>query len=338
VGAVNISTRELGRDPSAIDALREGSQLPFLSANIVEQSSGKPHFTPSVKLKAGDLTIGVVGISDRAQSDWNLPGGGKLVTVDPVEAAAPVVAELDKECDLVILLAAVQARNLESMLKRLPGVDLVLGADGYTTSYQPFHYGDVYACYSGNQGKRLGVLRLKLGKGKVASLEQEQVYLRMNFPEDADIKAIVDAAKKEIEKSVLSEDAKRQKLLEKVNPDYLGYTACRSCHRDAYEAWRKTAHFTAFNPIVNAQKVGDSFCLRCHSTGFGYGGFIEISLTPRMAHVQCEACHGPGGKHAKDPKKVRTSRVAGEKGCVACHDKDNSPNFTFDAYWAKIAH
>jgi hypothetical protein len=339
VGAVNLSSRELAGNPASLDSLSDGTQIPFLSANIVNQATGKPYYTPSLKLKAGNLTIGIVGICDRSPNEWSLNNGsGKLVTSDPVQAAAPVVASLSKECDLVILLAAVQARNLPDMLKGLPGVGLVLGADGYTTSFQPFHYGDVYASFSGNQGKRLGVLELKLRNGKITAIEQKHTLLNPSYPEDPDVKAIVEAANKEIEKLSLSEDAKRRQLLEKVNPDYLGYTACRGCHREAYDAWRKTKHFTAFNPVVNTKKIGDAFCLRCHTTGYGYGGFIDISLTPRMAHVQCEACHGPGGKHAKDPNNVKTSRVAGEKGCLACHDKDNSPNFDFKAYWTKIAH
>ena len=337
VGTVNISPREIARGPAEIDALRAGSSIPFLSANLVEQGSGKSRYTPSLTLKAGKYTIGLVGVCDRSQQQWPIDGGGTLAAADPVAAAAPVVAALDKQCDLVILLAAVQSRNLKDMLPKLPGVDLVLGADGYTTSYQPFSYSGVYACYAGNQGKRLGVLHLKLRKGGITSLEQKMTMLKKNLPEDADIKALVDAAKKEIEKQALSDDGRRQKLLEKVNPDYLGYTACRNCHRGAYDAWRKTKHFTAFNPIINAKKVSEAFCLRCHTTGFGYGGYVDISITPRMAHVQCEACHGPGAKHAKDPENVKTTRLAA-KGCTSCHDKDNSPNFDFDAYWTKITH
>jgi len=337
VAAVNITPREIARGPAEIDALRDGSSIPFLSANLVEQGSGKPHYTPSLTLKAGKYTIGLVGVCDRVQSQWPLDGGGTLVTADPAEAAAQAVAALDKQCDLVILLAGVQSRNIKDMLAKLPGVDLVLGADGYTTSYQPFRYGEVYASYVGNQGKRLGILELKLRKGKITAFEQKMTMLRNSFPEDAGIKVLVDAAKKEIEKELLSGDVERRKLLEQVNPDYLGYTACRSCHREPYNAWRLTKHFTAFNPIINAKRIGESFCLRCHTTGYGYGGFIEISLTPRMAHVQCEACHGPAAKHAADPENVRTSRLAA-KGCTSCHDRDNSPNFDYDAYWAKIAH
>jgi hypothetical protein len=63
------------------------------------------------------------------------------------------------------------------------------------------------------------------------------------------------------------------------------------------------------------------FCAGCHTTGFDHetGTFVETS-------IGCEACHGPGGKHAKDPSRtgliVNPNKLSEGRAlmiCEACH-------------------
>lgn len=60
-------------------------------------------------------------------------------------------------------------------------------------------------------------------------------------------------------------------------------------------------------------------CFQCHSTGplrLGPGFKIE----PSEAGVQCEACHGPGARHAvRNPKRLTAAEV--NDLCGGCHRK-----------------
>lgn len=121
-------------------------------------------------------------------------------------------------------------------------------------------------------------------------------------------------------------------------------------------------------------RTKDPECLACHVTGWHpqevypyVSGFLpkEIAAERNEPHrsellkgQQCENCHGPGSEHVavmekwqKNPRSVSQQdqfaaksrmtvslQTARESLCVRCHDYENSPDFDFDTYWAKINH
>src|SRR5262249_26456696 len=102
----------------------------------------------------------------------------------------------------------------------------------------------------------------------------------------------------------------------------------------------------------------DAECVRCHVSGLMHdSGFVSETLTPKLKHVGCESCHGPGSEHIKNTKnnwnkdirqamnpwkaekgenadahKKRMFRI--EQLCVTCHDLDNDVHWTFEK-WTK---
>jgi hypothetical protein len=120
--------------------------------------------------------------------------------------------------------------------------------------------------------------------------------------------------------------------------EYVGADVCTSCHAAAVEAWRKTAHAHAFGTLERVKKDFDPECIACHVVGWGRaGGFIDTKVTPILANVQCENCHGPRAEHTKTGIKS-THPPADQIICGQCHNAAHSPEFAFDAYWPKIAH
>ena len=338
VGAVNVAQREFDAGMTQVEETASSVKIPFLSCNILAEADNSPIFQPYVILTAGNYKIGVIGVCDRKDGEWTASNGRAVTLADPIESVKPLAAKLAKETDLVILLANLYSRRIETVAPLMPGVDIILGSDGFSTTYGDSKAGKAYYAYTGRQGKRLGVMEVTMGSGGMRRAVQKSVVLDKRLPEDADVRALVDEANAEMEKIRTGVGIGMDELLEKVNPDYLGYTACRSCHAGAYEKWRRTKHFVAFNPLISAQKTTDHACLRCHTTGYGDGGFVDIRVTPRMVHIQCETCHGAGATHVKNPEGSGMPRQAGEAVCIGCHDDLNSPNFDFQSYWAKIQH
>lgn len=147
-------------------------------------------------------------------------------------------------------------------------------------------------------------------------------------------------------------------------PKYIGVKKCKMCHIKQYKSWKKTGMAKAFEdlkPGVKAEakkKAGldpnkdytnDPKCLKCHTTGYGKpGGFKSLAETPKLVGVQCESCHGPGGKYWKVMKKNKKftraeAKAAGliipsedEKGCLECHGGESpfnekvDPKYKFD--------
>lgn len=144
-----------------------------------------------------------------------------------------------------------------------------------------------------------------------------------------------------------------------VEAAYIGLAKCVMCHKSrdtSVTVYEGTKHAKALDSLKSdeAKKysddpLNDSFCLSCHTTGLtdagGYDPAAEDETRMKLAGVQCEACHGPGGKYMKTMKS-RDESVAGglvvpsEKTCRKCHNSlsPTFKEFKFDDAVKAIAH
>jgi len=114
-------------------------------------------------------------------------------------------------------------------------------------------------------------------------------------------------------------------------PAYMGGSKCKKCHIKQYKTWKVTKHAKAFS-CIDAEHQKDPECIKCHTTGYGKGGFVDTDKTPQFENVQCEQCHGPGGNHIPLMTKLRKDKVDKAKypkdkkinkkptGCTNCHN------------------
>ncbi len=110
---------------------------------------------------------------------------------------------------------------------------------------------------------------------------------------------------------------------------YVGGAACAACHGAAMEVWKKTPHARAYDTLVRQAKEYNLECVSCHVTGYERPGGSTVTQNDKLRDVQCEACHGPGAKHAKSPSE-RGAIVASPPpdGCVsACHHPPHVDDF-----------
>ncbi len=104
-------------------------------------------------------------------------------------------------------------------------------------------------------------------------------------------------------------------------PMYVGATYCTACHAQNHADWSATIHATAFDTLVAGGNGNNSLCFPCHAVGYGAAsGFIDLTTTPQLAHVQCENCHGPGSNHVSDPENVPLDVNMASTLCGACHE------------------
>lgn len=127
-------------------------------------------------------------------------------------------------------------------------------------------------------------------------------------------------------------------LPRRKTPAFAGNAKCMSCHTKAAKVWKGSAHSKALATLEREGHDRDPDCVGCHVVGLSSSrGFVSKQKTPALTNVGCESCHGPGAIHAARPKTVRMPK-SGQKSCISCHDRENSPNFDFRKYWQKIAH
>lgn len=89
---------------------------------------------------------------------------------------------------------------------------------------------------------------------------------------------------------------------------FTGAKACSACHFDQFLTWKQTKHAKGFE-ILPAKYKKDESCLKCHTTGFGEATGYKDAKTPDLVGTSCEACHGPGSKHAEIAKGFGTKKL-----------------------------
>jgi len=100
---------------------------------------------------------------------------------------------------------------------------------------------------------------------------------------------------------------------------YVGTDVCATCHAAAKLVWDKTAHASAYKTLSDQFKEFNLDCVSCHVTGYGKNGGSTVTHVDKLTNVQCEACHGPGSKHAKTSKKDAIIGKPSGDSCTTCH-------------------
>ncbi len=147
---------------------------------------------------------------------------------------------------------------------------------------------------------------------------------------------------------------------------FVGAKKCKMCHNkvgETFDKWEKGPHAGAFETLKSdkakaiakekgledASKAPE--CLKCHVTAFSMLEDEEKvdKKFPMEMGVQCEACHGPGGDHAKARMKAKSKITddvlpAGLDGemtlpdlglCLSCHNEE-SPTFKEFKYGERL--
>jgi hypothetical protein len=129
-------------------------------------------------------------------------------------------------------------------------------------------------------------------------------------------------------------DVPEQSETQDGEEDYVGVTKCAACHYPQYKDWKPSPHGKA-QEVLPAKYQKDVKCLECHATGAGHPSVDEAALAAGLQGVSCEACHGPGGKHARyaltfvgqgreltpESLEVLRSRIQRNslEQCIRCH-------------------
>jgi hypothetical protein len=352
--AANLGEKELLLGMDRLQEWAKQAAVPLISSNLVYQDTGDPAFPPSVlktvTLGKRKLRVGILGLARMNTGlSTTAPDGRRIVTADPLETAKALVPPLKKKCDLLIVLATLDPDQARNLAKQVPGIDMILGGFGplelseeITPEPASPESRPIRLTYVGNQGKKVGEIRVFLSEGPGAPPKRDTytVILGTQVPDDP---AIMDIVEKN--RIAINEIHKKEAPLvdaEKLRATWTGEsfvksTACKSCHEEAFQIWEGSSHARAFHILVEKHQDYNPACVGCHTTGYQRPtGFLNAKSTPELENVQCEACHGPGNRH---PDEVGSGYGAvSREFCVSCHSLENSPDFNEAAYRLKIQH
>ena len=108
-----------------------------------------------------------------------------------------------------------------------------------------------------------------------------------------------------------------------ASSELVGAESCRTCHLEAYDAWKASPHARAHESLTPEQ-AQKPLCLQCHSRDEAKSG------QARVAGVSCETCHGAGRSYQPEAvmRDKELARLVGlqdptPQTCLACHNADS---------------
>ncbi|MFQ5512560.1 MAG: multiheme c-type cytochrome [Candidatus Krumholzibacteriia bacterium] len=314
-------------------------KLPVVAANLHDAETDTLLFAPSrvLRLPTG-LRIGLVGVLGTGVK-LPLPETSRPVRVGPPQVAVErEVGSIRDKVDLVIVLAHMPLGAARKLAENNLDVDLVVAGHDARPIRRMRRFGNAFVLQSANRGRYVGVARATVKRKEgiidlVASLE----VLDVDYEDHEAIVKLFQAYDMEIANQERARVTSSVPSGEHIKNRFTAGEACRPCHTDIYDHWQDTQHGHAFATLQDKERQYDRDCTPCHTTGFyQIGGFLSIQETPGLVNVQCEACHGNGREHARNPE-LETEGTA-HLMCKTCHTEDQSPGFQFPKWWARIKH
>ena len=340
IQAVNIGDADLRFGRAFLEDRVKRTQLPAVSANLLDAKTRKPLFPPYRIVKVGNVNVGFLGlVTDKGNLG---PAKDSLFVEEPAVAARRNVAELRKKgADVVVLLSQLGKVESEDLVTAVDGIDAVIVGRNTPLLQKGRMIKNTVACYGGEQGQYAcrTVITLDVKKHMTTGDATAEI-LGPEVGEKVEVKNLVksfeDGFNEKLRKQEMERTAKNTTDTSNNPQHFLGAEVCMRCHQDEGEQWKTTSHSAAWQTLVIVKKDATPECIACHVVGFQQpGGFLSGTATPAMGNVQCENCHGMGTEH--DAFATPPHRVT-EQTCVGCHHGENDPEFSFDKKLPKIIH
>ncbi len=254
---------------------------------------------------------------------------------DPRTAVAQEIQQTGAKPEDIVIVLVHGGTALAQHFAGQSLVDVVVRGHLDAPVEEPVREANKPVLSAGHRGQRIGVA--ELASDQTTRLTDNRI---VTLPRSVADHRKMSRLYKRYDKDVTAwyrKKAAEMKTLDRAASPYATAGVCLKCHSDMSKAWQKSPHADTLAILTRDGKDGDPECLVCHNTGMGQeGGFIDAVKTPELSDVQCEACHGPGRRHAEYPLAVRLGPAP--QGCMSCHTPENSPGFDYPRYWARVAH
>ncbi|MCS5609698.1 MAG: hypothetical protein NZ961_04755, partial [Candidatus Poribacteria bacterium] len=117
---VNVGGFDLAAGKAYLQQIVDSTEIPFISANIIDNKSGELVFPPHHIISKGGVTIGVIGLTNLLPTHIR-----DLQISDFVKAGEEQIAELKPQVDVVVVLANVNRDKNKLMNEAFTDADYI---------------------------------------------------------------------------------------------------------------------------------------------------------------------------------------------------------------------
>jgi len=155
--AVAVAAPDLAAGLDFLLDMQKQSRFPWLSANIVDRSTNRHIFTPHIVLAAGDLRIGVLGLTGPEAAEL-LSDQDNAVLLPWPEALPPQLALANEKSDMLVLLSSLPPAENKQIAERFPEIHIILQSGTGNSNMAPQLLNNSLIAWVEKQGRHAGLL------------------------------------------------------------------------------------------------------------------------------------------------------------------------------------
>jgi hypothetical protein len=231
---------------------------------------------------------------------------------------------------------------------------VVIGGQAAFTDYTESKSGEeifhpVFIPRAQSWGRSLGVLDLELTpSGGISSYTLRYVDLNEDVEKDPAFDTMT-------EEYLAAVNAPPTGIPEMSQTGYIGSESCKDCHDWEYETWEASRHAGAWTTLEDADRLRESTCIPCHTTGYTASETFPSVMVPyHLRGVGCESCHGPAENHKLYQEYVIYGQLTGEERgegltdpiirtppestCLECHQPPYDEGWSYTTKIQRILH
>ena len=187
---MNIADGELSLGLKFFEKLREKTRFPLLSANLYKKENPLGE-TYLIKKFVG-FKVGVIGLVSPTFFNVEFLAKEGLKVKDPEATLKEILPKVKAQADIIILLAHMERIEINMLIQKVPGVDVVVIGHESGILNQPEILTKSILVQNSMQGKFLGILDLTIGeRGTIENYTGSMVGITENTSSDPTVLALI---------------------------------------------------------------------------------------------------------------------------------------------------
>ena len=174
--AMVLGNHEFDKPIEVLEQQKQWAHFPFLSANIVQKSTGQPLYNPYIIYSFEGLRIAIMGLTTDDTPHLVTPTNVEsLEFLDPLKTAQNLVPELEEKAGMIIALTHMgfydggnygsNAPGDWSLSKSLVGIDVIVGGHSHSKITEAAINDEVIIVQANEAGRYVGRLDIEFQDG-----------------------------------------------------------------------------------------------------------------------------------------------------------------------------
>ena len=174
-----IGNHEFDAGPESLRENIADSEFTWLTANVLEEDTGEAFGSDEGAARYAVEEIGGVRVGFTGLAPGDTPEvtsvGDDVEVLEPADAAADVVADLeDEDADVIVLLSHLASPVAEDLVGEVDGIDVVVGDHASFVADEPEEVNETILSYVGDEFDYVGQLDLEIEGGDIADYAFER--------------------------------------------------------------------------------------------------------------------------------------------------------------------